>query len=106
MLSGQAPMPPSRLADRMGLTRGAVSRLADRLIAKRLVCREASPDDGRAHTLELTARGADMVPELAELADRNDAACFAHLSAHERRCLERMLKETVARLGLTSVPID
>jgi DNA-binding MarR family transcriptional regulator len=106
VLYGEEPMPPSKLADRMGLTRGAVSKLADRLVAKRLITREASLDDGRAQTLGLTRKGANFVPELAALADQNEAECFAHLSDRERRCLKRILKKTVARFGLTSVPID
>jgi DNA-binding MarR family transcriptional regulator len=101
-LYGKPPMPPSKLADQMGLTRGAVSKLADRLIAKRLMTRQASPDDGRAQTIGLTARGTKFVPELAALADQNEAECFAHLSDDERGCLERILKATVVRLGLTS----
>ena len=106
VLYGKTPMPPSKLADQMGLTRGAISKLADRLIAKRLIVREASRNDRRAQTLGLTAQGTKFVPELAALADRNEAECFAHLSDRERHCLERILKETVRRLGLTSMPID
>ncbi|EME70082.1 transcriptional regulator [Paramagnetospirillum caucaseum] len=106
MLYGQEPMSPSRLADRMGLTRGAVTRLAGRLIAKALVVREFCPDDRRAQTLGLTAKGEAFVPELAVLADLNDAACFAHLSEEERRVLELILKGMVARLGLTAMPVD
>jgi DNA-binding MarR family transcriptional regulator len=55
VLFGQKPISPSLLADQMGLTRGAVSKLADRLIAKSLVVRTASLHDGRAQTLSLTA---------------------------------------------------
>ena len=105
-LYGKPPIPPSKLADLMGLTRGAVSKLADRLIAKRLITREASPDDGRAQTIGLTAKGANFVPGLAALADQNEAECFAHLSDRDRHCLERILKATVVRLGLTSIPVD
>ncbi len=97
---------PSQLADDMGMTRGAITKLADRLVAKGLIDREASPDDGRSHTLRLTPRGADLAPGLAALADENDAECFAHLSDTDRRAMLRVLKETVARLGLTAVPID
>jgi hypothetical protein len=46
------------------------------------------------------------VPELAALADENDAECFAHLSDKDRRAMLRILKETVARLDLTAIPID
>jgi DNA-binding MarR family transcriptional regulator len=106
MLYGKELTSPSKLADQMGLTRGAVSKLADRLIDKRLITREVSPNDGRAQTLGLTVKGANFVPDLAALADQNEAECFAHLSDTDRHCLERILKETVGRLGLTSMPID
>lgn len=106
MLHGREPTAPSLLAREMGLTRGAVTKLADRLIAKAFVVRKASSDDRRAQTLRLSARGAKFVPELAALADRNEAECFAHLAAEDRRALERILKETVARLGLTRMPLD
>ena len=105
VLYRKEPTPPSQLADQMGSTRGAVTKLADRLIAKALIVREASADDGRSQTLSLTAKGADFVPELAALADQNDAECFAHLSDAERRALERILKDAVRRFGLTSMPI-
>jgi DNA-binding MarR family transcriptional regulator len=65
---------PSLLAERMGMTRGAISKLADRLLGKALVERAASPDDGRAQVLALTPAGRALVPGLAEIADANDAA--------------------------------
>jgi DNA-binding MarR family transcriptional regulator len=104
-LYGRAPSAPSLLANEMGLTRGAITKLADRLIAKALIVREASPDDGRAQTLRLTAKGAKFVPELAALADNNELECFAHLSTDDRRILQRILNETVTRLGLTTMPL-
>ncbi|KCZ92459.1 MarR family winged helix-turn-helix transcriptional regulator [Hyphomonas johnsonii] len=100
------PMAPSRLADEMGMTRGAITKLADRLIGKGLVVREASPDDARAQTLALTRRGAARVPKLAALADRNDAECFGHLSGVDRETLERLLKQLAETGGVTTVPID
>jgi DNA-binding MarR family transcriptional regulator len=106
VLYGKEPMAPNRLADAMGLTRGAVTKLADRLIAKSMLLRAANPDDGRGQTLALTARGARFVPELATLADRNETECFAHLSERERLSLERILKKTVRHLGLTAMPVN
>ena len=105
-LYGRKPMAPSRLADEMGMTRGAITRLADRLIGKGLVARSASPDDGRAQTLRLTAKATAFVPRLAGLAEQNEAECFAHLSNRDRSALSRILSETVSQLGLTGVPID
>ena len=97
---------PSRLADRMGLTRGAVTKLADRLIAKALVVRAANPDDARAQTLSLTAAGRDLVPDLSALADGNDAEFFGHLTADARDRLEATLKDIVERRGLTAIPLN
>ncbi len=105
-LYGKAPTPPSRLADEMGMTRGAITKLADRLIAKALIMREASADDGRAQTLTLTDRGAGLVPSLAALADRNDAEFFDCLTANERETLERLLKSLVERGHMTAIPIE
>ena len=106
MLYGREPTSPSQLASEMGLTRGAITKLADRLVAKTLVIREASFDDRRSQTLRLTTKGVKFVPELAALADQNEAECFARLTADDRRSLQRILKETVKRLGLTAIPLD
>ncbi len=104
-LYGSAPIAPSELAERLGLTRGAITKLADRLIAKSLLVRRASLADGRAQRLALTAQGRLIVPGLAALADENDAEFFASLSAKERSDMERMLRDIVARRGLKTVPI-
>lgn len=105
-LYGKEPMSPSRLAEAMGMTRGAITKLADRLIAKSLVMREASADDGRAQTLALTGRGIDLVPELAALADRNDAEFFGCLTKDERATLEHLLRSLAARRNMTAIPIE
>lgn len=97
---------PSKLAERMGMTRGAVTKLADRLIAKKLLRRAADPQDGRAQTLSLTPAGRAMVPELATLADTNDAEFFDHLKAADRAALLRILRGIVERRGLESLPVD
>jgi DNA-binding MarR family transcriptional regulator len=105
-LYDREPTAPSRLADGLGMTRGAITRLADRLIAKGLVAREADSDDGRAQTLALTPRGAALVPELAALADRNDAEVFDALDPGERDALRRLLARLVERARITTPPTD
>ena len=104
-LYGKAPMPPSRLAGEMGMTRGAITKLADRLIAKSLILREASAEDGRAQTLALTDRANDLVPVLAGLADRNDAEFFDGLTTDERDMLRQLLGSLAQRGNMTAVPI-
>lgn len=105
-LLGENPLPPSQIAERMGMTRGAVTKLADRLIAKSLLVREADPRDGRAQTLALTAKGGRLVPRLASLADANDAEFFDHLTRSDRAALLRILRGIVEKRALKSVPID
>jgi DNA-binding MarR family transcriptional regulator len=105
-LYGMDPMPPSRLAEEMGMTRGAITKLANRLIRKALVIRKASRDDGRSQTLALTRRGSEIVPELAAIADRNDEDFFEHLSAHERSTLEQLLRGMVEHHRIARIPIS
>ena len=97
---------PSLLAERMGMTRGAISKLADRLIAKSLLARSANPKDGRAQTLALTPTGRALVPELAATADANDAEFFDHLVPEDRAALLRILREIIEIRGLKSMPVD
>jgi DNA-binding MarR family transcriptional regulator len=106
VLYGADPTPPSRLAEKMGMTRGAITKLADRLIGKSLVVRKASRDDGRAQTLALTPRGAALVPAIAGLADRNETEFFDHLSAAERKALQRLLKRLIERTHLPVMALD
>jgi DNA-binding MarR family transcriptional regulator len=97
---------PSRVAERMGMTRGAITKLADRLIGKDLVVRTANPEDGRAQTLRLTPSGCALVPKLAALADKNDAEFFDHLPPDERTALVRILRGIVERNGLFALPVE
>ncbi|MBK8198854.1 MAG: MarR family transcriptional regulator [Acidobacteria bacterium] len=100
------PTAPTQLAETMGMTKGAITRLADRLIAKSLLLRRANEEDARAHTLSLTPEGKRLVPQLAALADANDQAFFADLSPAERAALEDTLRRLAARFGKTSLPIS
>lgn len=97
---------PSALADNLGMTRGAISKLADRLGAKDLVKRSADPRDGRSHRLRLTPKGRKLTPILADLADQNDAEFFSHLTPKERSEIEAQMREIVRLHGLRSAPVD
>jgi len=97
---------PSRLAERLGLTRGAVSKLADRLAAKSLATRMANGDDRRYQALVLTAEGRALVPKLSALADRNDAEFFGHLGQAEREWLIAAMQAIVRHHDLRTIPVD
>ncbi|GLI20674.1 DNA-binding MarR family transcriptional regulator [Xanthobacter flavus] len=105
-LYNTAPMPPSVLAGSMGMTRGAISKLADRLLEKGLIERTDSPSDKRAHSLSLSAEGQAKVPVLAALADENDAAFFGVLTPAEHRQLDHLLTVLAERSGLRAAPVD
>lgn len=100
------PTPPSVLAERMGMTKGAISKLGERLVAKRLVERKESRQDKRAHSLSLTRKGRAKIPVLASLADENDAEFFGVLTRKEHDALNRTLKALAERRGLKAIPVD
>lgn len=100
------PTPPSVLANRMGMTKGAISKLADRLLAKGLIKRTESTNDKRVHSLCLTREGKAKVPALASLADENDAEFFGVLTKQEHEKLESILKVLAERRGLKTTPVD
>lgn len=99
-------MAPSDLAATMGMTRGAISKLADRLLAKKLIERTENTEDKRAHTLSLTGEGRALVPMLAALADQNDTEFFGVLTEEDQQTLDRILKVLAERRKLDSTPVD
>ncbi len=104
-LYGDDATTPSALADKMGMTRGAISKLADRLIEKGLVVRSGNPDDKRAHLLSLSFAGTKKVPILASIADENDAAFFAALNGEEHASVRAALFNLIADHRLSAMPI-
>lgn len=97
---------PSTLADSLNMTRGGVSKLVERLCARSLVIRENGPGDQRYQQLRLTDAGRELVPELAALADQNDAEFFGHLTPADRQQLQATLEEIVRRRQLTNIPME
>jgi len=100
------PLPPSRLAAELGLTRGTISTLESRLGVKEFVARTPNGRDGRSHTLALTSWGRRLVPWLANNADEIDREFFGHLSPEERDTLQRTLMQVVRRGRLRPAPLD
>lgn len=106
MLYGVDGISPSLLAERMSMTRGAISKLADRLVDKGLITRTTSPEGGRGQMLALSPVATALVPRLAKLADQNDAAFFGALSGDERRRLEQLLRQIALDRELAQPPTD
>ena len=97
---------PGVLAERIGITRGGVSKLVDRLVSKKLIARRERSDDRRFQSIALTAAGRRLVPQLAALADRNDGEFFHPLSIGERAALIAMMKKLAQAHGLRTLPTE
>jgi DNA-binding MarR family transcriptional regulator len=97
---------PSILSEKTGLTRGAISKLIERLRAKKLVTRTEVAEDRRFQDVGLTVAGRALVPKLAALADANDAEFFAHLTAAQRKQFMATLKKLVQANGLSKIPTE
>jgi DNA-binding MarR family transcriptional regulator len=96
---------PSALAAATGLTRGAISKLIERLVQKDLVSRAEAVGDRRFQDVRLTSSGRMLVPKLAALADENDHEFFSQLDVGERERLVTTLKKLVAANKLKQIPI-
>jgi DNA-binding MarR family transcriptional regulator len=81
----------SALAELLGMTRGAITKVLDELEAKGLLVRVTRPEDRRSQRLTLIPQGRHILPELAALADQNDTRYFACLDAREQAQLKSLL---------------
>ena len=97
---------PGVLAERIGMTRGGVSKLVDRLVSKKLITRRERSDDRRFQSIALTTVGRRLIPQLAAMADQNDVEFFHPLSAGERAALITTMKKLVQAHGLQTLPIE
>ena len=97
---------PGVVAERIGMTRGGVSKLVERLVGKELVTRQDRSDDRRFQSIALTAAGRRLLPRLAALADQNDEEFFHPLSARERAALVEEMKKLVETHGLHTLPTE
>lgn len=106
MYSEDQKISPSAVAEMTGLTRGAVSKLIDRLLHKDLVTREESSDDRRFQELKLTARAIRLVPKLGHIADENDDSFFSILTENEKKNLVNILIKIAEHHKLNTNPIE
>jgi DNA-binding MarR family transcriptional regulator len=97
---------PGVLAERIGMTRGGVSKLVDRLVSKKLITRRERSDDRRFQSIALTVAGRRLIPQLATLADQNDEEFFHPLSTLERAALIATMKKLVQAHGLQTLPTE
>ncbi len=106
MYSGDEKTSPSRVAELTGLTRGAISKLIDRLLHKNLVTRTEASGDRRYQEIKLTAKAIKLVPRLASIADENDEGFFSILSKADQKTLTKTLLKLAEFHKLNTSPIE
>jgi DNA-binding MarR family transcriptional regulator len=97
-----------QLSDRVVLSRSRVSRVVDEMERAGLVRREADPDDRRAAFAVITDEGRAALRRAAPIYLQGiEEEFLSHLSAPERRTLERSLRKVLdaqAGVGETAGP--
>ena len=102
----RAGITPGELAEDLALTRGAVSKVIDKLEAKNWIVGSTKPEDSRVRLFSLTRSGNRVLPELRQIADRNDATFFAVLQDDERATLRLLLSKLTELHDIEAVPIQ
>lgn len=97
MHGGEEGIPPSLLAEHLGLERGTVSVLSDRLVKEGWLARKAG-EDRRSHRLALTTAGGRTLRKVAPLATELAESTLAGLSASELRVLLGNLEKIESKL--------
>lgn len=97
---------PSKVAELTGLSRGAISKLIDRLLRKGLVTREEATGDRRYQNITMTTKSISLIPELVALADENDETFFSVLTESERQTLLTVLKKLAKHHQMLRHPIE
>lgn len=87
---------PSEVAEKIGVTRATVTGLLDGLERDGFVRRKAHPDDRRAVTVALTAKGRTFLDDLLPGHYRRIAGLMANLDEDERKELVRLLTKVAA----------
>lgn len=106
LLNEQSQLSSSEIAKTLGLTRGAVSKLLDRLCFKEFIVRKESKKDRRYQEIGLSDAGKTLLPRLIEIADQNDQEFFGHLTQEDQQSLIATLKEIVFLQKIPHQPIQ
>lgn len=106
MYSSNETTSQSAIAELTGLTRGAISKLVDRLLKKDLVTRKEASGDRRFQDIKLTATALKLIPKLAAIADENDEQFFSSLSNTDRMTLLGILTKLAKTHNLNTSPTE
>ncbi len=88
-----APLTVASAARRMGLTRQAVQRVANELVADELALFADNPDHRTSSLLELTPAGEELLTRIERRARASHERRFGHLSQDDLALTQRVLRE-------------
>jgi DNA-binding MarR family transcriptional regulator len=97
---------PAELAETIGLTRGAISKVLDKLEDKKWLTRKGLEADNRGQLLFLTQQGRRILPELREIADRNNRRFFDCLNTREKAMLGQVFRKLTTSNEIWDVPVE
>ncbi|MFT4041087.1 MAG: MarR family transcriptional regulator [Thermomicrobiales bacterium] len=95
---------PLEIARWIDLDPGALTRLLDRMEDKGLILRQPVDGDRRRIRIALSPRANALAPQLAALADANDAAFFGALPREEQAVFRHLLGELLRAQGVAPPP--
>jgi DNA-binding MarR family transcriptional regulator len=98
-LNRTSPLVQQQLADRLLVTKGNVVGLLNRMERAGLVTRQGHPEDGRAHLVCLTERGATLAAHVIPEHEALIAEYLGVLPPEDRASLHKVLRRLNRALG-------
>ncbi len=91
VLASRGPQRPTELAEALAVHPSTITRLCDRLVAKRLVHRGESPANRREVSIRLTPKGRRLVDAVTARRRAEIATIAANIPARERTAMVHAL---------------
>ena len=99
LLAIEPGIPASRICNVIGFDKGPVSRNLSMLQKRGLVTIRTAPDDGRSHSISLTARGRAVHDKVIVAALERERRLLSSLKKDEREVLIDLLRRVHENLG-------
>lgn len=89
------------LAETLGMHASRLVAILDALESRKLIAREPNPEDRRLYSLNLTARGTEMLAEIGQIARTHNELMCSGLKVSEAEQLAALLQKIAVAQGLT-----
>lgn len=99
LLAIEPGIPAARICHVIGFDKGPVSRTLAAMDERGLVAIRANPDDGRTHSISLTAKGRATHDKVIVAAFERELRLLSCLSKHEQELLIDLLRRLHHNLG-------